>query len=402
MSDELDDELENAGVPHDDTPKLSEGILKELTKLGYSFRMNKTDDSIEVNGQGLSDAMQATIRADWRDLQQKNISVKAVEDVYIAAAAKNAYHPIQDYLRGLQWDGQDHISRLIQHITSADAPVVYDDGTTLPLHAVYLYKWLIGAVQKVFTGKQNAMLIFDGPQNLGKSEFVRWLARSMMRYYHEGPINTADKDNDVRLITAWIWEVSELDATTRKADVAALKDFVTRQIVSVRKAYARNEIKKPAMASLFGTINNSVGFLADDTGSRRYWPTKITAIDWNYRTNINVDQVWAQAYTLWMNGETNLLTPEEVATRETVNERYEVQSTLDDYLDMFFTITGDKDDSLSAGEIIQHLNEKGVRLSGTERAQAMELARVLKRKLAIAEPLHTKRGNRWPGIITKV
>ena len=395
----LHDELDGLGMARDETPKLSDAILKALTDLGYSFRMNKCDDSIEVNDHGLSDALQATIRTDFRDLQLKNISIKAMEDVYIAAAARNAYHPVQDYLRSLEWDGQDHILALIDHLTSDDPPVVYADGTEAPLYAVYLTKWLIGAVQKVFTGKQNAMLIFDGAQNLGKSEFVRWLARSMLRYYHEGPINTADKDNDVRLITAWIWEVSELDATTRKADVSALKDFVSRQLVTVRKAYARNEVKKPAMASLFGTINNSVGFLADDTGSRRYWATKITHIDWAYRTNINVDQVWAQAYHLWMNGETNTLEPAEVAAREQANKRYEVQSTLDDYIDMFFIITGERSDKLSSGEIIQHLADNNIRLSGSERAQAMELARVLKRKLNVTEPIHTENGNRWPGMI---
>lgn len=405
MSDEVDNELENLGVPKEELPSFSESIVNALKTLGYAFRLNSAADTVEVNGKPLSDAMAATIRARFRDLQLKNISMAAMEDAYTAEALTHSYHPVRDYLTRLEWDGKDHLSHLVQYFTSDDEPVCYDDGERVPLHAVYLYRWLIGAVQKAYTGKQNPMLVLDGPQGLGKSQFVRWLCRSIPGYFYEGPINTADKDNDVRAITTFVWEVAELDATTRKADVAALKYFITREQVRVRKAYGRHEVDKPALASFIGTVNNTTGFLADETGSRRFYITRLTHINWRYTTEVNVDQVWAQARALWEQGEPAMLTPEEQRVQRATNARYEAESTLDDYLDMYFSTPAnstqvDSDDLLSAGEIIQHLVENRVNLSGSEKSQAMEIGRVLRSKGC--ERVHTRDGKRWSKIVKKV
>lgn len=394
------DELDNLGVSRDATPSFSEAIINALKTLGYTFRMNSAADIVEVNGKPLSDALAATIRTDFRNLQQKGISMAAMEDAYTAEALKHSYHPVRDYLTSLTWDGKNHIGALARCCTSTDPPVTYEDGDTRPLHGVYLWRWLIGAVQKAYTGRQNPMLVFDGPQGIGKSYLVHWLCRSIPAYFYEGPINTQDKDNDVRAITTFVWEVSELDATTRKADVSALKYFITREQVRVRKAYGRHDVDKPALASFFGTVNNTTGFLADETGSRRFYITRITDIDRRYATQINVDQVWAQAKALWEQGESPYLTADEQRAQTSMNARYEVESTLNDYIDMYFQITNDPAHRLSAGEIIQHLAAQGVKLSGSERAHTTELARVLRGKGL--ERVHTRDGKRWAGIMEKV
>jgi putative DNA primase/helicase len=396
----VNDELDNVGMARDETPSFSEAIMNALKTLGYTFRLNSAADTVEVNGKPLSDALAATIRTDFRNLQQKGISMAAMEDAYTAAALANSYHPVRDYLTSLEWDGKNHIGALAKCCTSTDDPVTYEDGDTRPLHGVYLWRWLIGAVQKAYTGKQNPMLVFDGPQGIGKSQFVRWLCRSIPAYFYEGPINTADKDNDVRAITTFVWEVAELDATTRKADVSALKYFISREHVRVRKAYGRHEVDKPALASFFGTVNNTTGFLADETGSRRFYITRITAIDWRYATQINVDQVWAQARALWEQGESPYLTPDEQRAQVAMNAQYEVESTLNDYIDMYFQITKNDEHHMSAGEIIQFLSDKGVKLSGSERVQMTELARVLRSKGL--DRVHTRDGKRWAGILEKL
>ena len=57
----------------------------------------------------------------------------------------------------------------------------------------------------------------------------------MAEYYHEGAINPEDKDCRIRLMSTWIWTVSELGATTRKNDREALKSFLTLETVRDRK-----------------------------------------------------------------------------------------------------------------------------------------------------------------------
>jgi predicted P-loop ATPase len=395
----LADGLREAGLRilpfPDPTPTVtkSEAIINTLKELGYEFRLNLCDDTIEVNGEPLSDVLEACIRSQLRDQDMKLYGVK---DAYIVEAERNAYHPVRDWLNGLVWDQErDYILELAKLLEDDDPPVVYPDGTTWPLHTVYLYRWLIGAVAKALDGHQNAMLVLDGPQGIGKSQFARWLCSGIPGYFLEGPINIADKDTDIRLMTRFIWEVSELDATTRRADVSALKAFITKQSVTVRKSYGKYDITKPALASLIGTVNNSSGFLADETGSRRFYVTRLTNIDWSY-TAIPIDQVWANAVALYRGGEPHTLQANERAAQQQNNARYEVESTLDDYLYKYFLITGDPEHTLRIGDIVEYLAEKGVRLSGSERAQAMELSRVLTRMGVVKR--HTRAGNVWAGI----
>lgn len=389
----VNEELKKLGVAVTQPETQSESILSVLQQLGYRFRLNMADMSIEVNGGPISDIAAAEIRMVMRDRGVKNMA--AVEDAYMVEARRNSYHPIKDYLNALTWDGNDHISALAAKLQSENEPVRYRDGTTLPLHAVYLYRWLLGAVAKVLDGEQNPMLVWDGPQGLGKSLLARWLC-PVAGAFIEGPINVQDKDSDVRLMSKFIWEVSELDATTRRADVSALKSFITKGHVVVRKAYGRHDVNGAAICSFIGTVNNSTGFLADATGSRRFYICKLTAIDWSYR-KLDVDQVWAQAVALYLGGEKPNLTPEESAVQQSVNDQYQVETPLEDWIEEHFTITHRADDTLSIAEIIKHLDMKGIKLSGSERAQAMEIALVLTRKKLIKR--HTKTGKVWQGIV---
>jgi predicted P-loop ATPase len=41
----------------------------------------------------------------------------------------------------------------------------------------------------------------------------------------------------LRRCNAWVWEISEIGATTRRADVESLKAFVTGTTSKERKAY---------------------------------------------------------------------------------------------------------------------------------------------------------------------
>lgn len=396
----LKEELSKAGVPvlppvAPEQPE-SQIIIERLRALGYEFRLNSCMDMIECNGRGISDILAAEIRMRLRDIGLAK-KLAAAEDAYIAEAKKNAYHPVRDYLDALTWNGADHIALLADCLSSNDPHVVYRDGSSLALHHVYLYRWMIGAVAKVYTGAQNPMMVWDGGQGIGKSTLAKWLC-PLADYFLEGAINVQDKDSDIRLISQWIWEVAELDATTRKADQSALKSFITKEVVTVRKAYGRHDIKKPAMCSLIGTVNNTSGFLADESGSRRFMITKLERIDRSYQ-KIDVSQLWAQAKQLYFANEPWQLRGEEAAAQRRINEHYEVETVLTDWLDKHFTFDPTFDDPYSLADVISAMEMDGFRLSGSERSQAMELSRVLLQKKARRD--HTRDGNRWFGLMRK-
>lgn len=350
------------------TPVLS--LVTALSDLGYTFRLNEAGDVIEVNNKRLDDFDLATIRARMR---AEGFPADAVEDIIKMEAALHRYHPIKTYLMnvGLTYDGGQHISHL----------ACYFEDTTAPfkLFAAWLRKWLIGAVAKAMNGSrsQNAMLVLDGPQGVGKSYFARWLCSPMPDYFLDDAINPADKDSTIRLAMYWIWEVGELGATMRKADVEALKAFISRQVVTVRKPYAKIDMVKPSLASLIGTVNNSAGILADQTGNRRFLVATINSIDWTYTQNVDPNQVWAEAFTAYSQGETWYLSGGERQQSEENNSTYRVPNPIEGYLTKYFNIDAAcTTEWTSTSEIVARLFDMGYKGQST-RSVAMEVAATL-------------------------
>jgi hypothetical protein len=354
----------------------SQQIRDDLQSLGYTFRYNTVTLTIEVNGEPISDAIEATIRMRMRDEGYKNVS--AVADVYTSLAHQQSYNPIRDYLDSLTWNSEPHISRFASHFTCLDPPITYANGQTSNLFYTYLYRWMVGAVAKVYQHAQNMMLVLVGPQNAGKSTVAKWLCSPLPGYFVAQPIQTDDKDSVLRLAKNFIWEVDELDGTIRKSDVAALKGFITRDEVVARPAYARRDIHAPALASMIGTVNKGSGFLADATGNRRFYVAEVSAINWNY-TKLDVNQMWAQAVHDYKEGVANdrkpwLLQPSERAAQTETNKGHEVRTLLDDWIDMDFYLDGGPDVGMTAAQIVDHLRAREHFLTGHGRAQAMEVA----------------------------
>lgn len=338
--------------------------MTALHSLGYQFRMNDVSDGVEVNGCPITDTVAAEIRTRMRDLGFDFINV--MEDAYLTEAHHQRYHPVKDYLRGLQWDGQPHIETLASYVV--DRYQVFD---------LWLRKWLIGAVAKVLAGKQNPVLVLDGGQGLGKSLLAQWLGSGLPAYFTESSINLDDKDTYIRLMTKWVWEAAEFGQTMRKYDREALKNFITLGHVTVRKPYGHFDLTKPAMASMIGTVNNEVGILDDPTGSRRYLVTHIDKIDWNY-TQLDVNQVWAEAHAAFLAGEQFSLTPAEAQRAAEINEQYEVEDPVEGLLLKFFKV--DSHNPLlwtPSQEILSTLETGG--LKGTTQANSKALAITMKR-----------------------
>lgn len=319
--------------------------IQLLEKLGYKFKYNLCTNDVEVNGSPISDGLAEVISMQARDagVWEKNV----LESAYKAFAWQNRYHPIKDYLNSLKYEGGDPISELSNYF-------VDEHG----IFAIWLRKWLIGAVARAMSGAQNRVLVLDGAQGIGKSEFVKWLASPMPEYYFEGAINPEDKDCRLRRMAVWIWEVNEFGSTTRRADREALKAFLSTHIIRERKAYGKFDIQGNALASFVGTVNDEGGVLSDPTGSRRFMTTHIQSIDWRgYTRNIDVDQVWAQAYDLYISGENWELEGDDRQSAEDINAQYRtldiVEETIRKYFEVDLDQTGWRMSSLEIMEVLK-------------------------------------------------
>jgi predicted P-loop ATPase len=341
---------------------LSTQIKEDYADLGYVFALNECSQEIFVTDVVLDESMAASIRVAMRDLGYKNVS--AFEDVYIAEAGKHRFHPIKRYFESLQWDGQNHILALSKYLRDNHEWIPGPHDTARPVSHVWLLRWLIGAVAKVMKpGSQNAMLVLAGAQDAGKSTFALWLCSPLPDLHEESSIDPENKEHIRKLASKFIWEVSELGATTRKADVESLKAFITQMDVTYRVPYSKHAVTVPATASFIGTINpTSEGFLNDETGSRRFLILDLVELDWGYAQNIDINQVWAQALHLYKSGEPWRLTPAEIEIRKEINKVHEIVDSMEDFFKTYYIIDPTKSDEpnwqIDPTNIIEHLRFK--------------------------------------------
>ena len=208
------------------------------------------------------------------------------------------FNPLRDYILGLpDWDGVERVdSLLVDYLGAEDVPYV----------RAVTRKTLVGAVKRVLEPgcKFDTVLVLDGAPGIGKSTLLRklggeWFSDSLSL------ADTRDKTAAEKLQGVWIMEIGEMQGT-RKADTDILKGFLSTQVDEYRRAYGRVVERHPRTAIICGTTNSTTGFLRDVTGNRRFWPVVVwgseTLSVWDMTEEVR-DQIWAEAYALYLDGE---------------------------------------------------------------------------------------------------
>ena len=338
-----------------------------FSSLRLKFRLNEINDSIECNGVRMTDIEALTIESKMFDLGFG--SAPGIKRNYTRLAGENAYHPILEWLDSLVWNGQDAFGDLMSYITFEYQAISVQ----------FFRRFMLGCVGKIRNQDQNFMLTLDGVQGIGKSSLSAYLIPYEMRHYFvEGGLYPDHKDTKLRVISNFLWEVGELQGTTKKADLEALKNIITQGRMNVRKPYGHHDIDKPITCNFIGTVNESgAGFLNDITGNRRFAITKIIAIDWDY-INIDISQVWAQINAAYLLGERGKLTRQEQTEQNIINDEYATLSHVEQYLFACFEIDliAYQDDWTPVQKILQVLEDNGLSKSH-QRMNQMELASIL-------------------------
>lgn len=96
-------------------------------------------------------------------------SEKKIQKALSIIADSNKYHPIRDYLNGLEWDGTERIRYALPRFLGAEE-------SEYTYQALRLF--MLGAISRVFKPgcKFEVMLCLVGGQGAGKSTFFRLLA----------------------------------------------------------------------------------------------------------------------------------------------------------------------------------------------------------------------------------
>lgn len=249
-------------------------------------------------------------------------------DAVAACASDQAYHPVREYLSGLQWDGTPRLDRLfIDYLGAQDSDYI----------RAVTRKAFTAAVARIMKPgcKYDTMLVLVGTQGRHKSTI---LAKMGGDWFSDSLRTFGDKDAMETIQGTWINEVAEMQAMA-KAEVDAVKMFLSKANDYYRAAYGRYTTDRPRQCVFFGTTN-SRECLVDQTGNRRFWVVEIDQIP--RKKNVfqeldgERDQLWAEAAAYWRLGEALHLPPElEDAARKVQEEhraRHPWEGLIEEYL----------------------------------------------------------------------
>jgi predicted P-loop ATPase len=210
------------------------------------------------------------------------VTAQAIELV----ARDRSYHPVQEYLLGLQ---HDRLFRL-------DTMLSTYFGTEQSEYTKLVGRnMMIGAVARIFEPgcKVDTVLTVEGPQGLKKSTSIKTL---FYPWFSDDLEEFGSKDASMQCAGVWCIEVGELDAMS-KTEVSKIKAFISRTDDRFRPPYGRRVIERPRGCIFIGTTNES-GYLKDATGARRFLPVKATKIDIEGLQR-DRDMLWAEARELY-------------------------------------------------------------------------------------------------------
>jgi putative DNA primase/helicase len=268
--------------------------------LGWGLRYNQMTRQGELTAPNLraatDDLSNTTLALFGDEMARLGIARDGLKPLVDAAAALNPYHPVLEWINARPWDGIGRLGVFHESLSLRDA-------AQAPLRAKLLDAFFVGVVAGLLKPDGVAMqlmLVLAGPQGCGKTRWVQALIPLHGAVRTGLHLDPTDKDSVFRATAATITELGELDTTLNKAAVSALKAFITALHDVMRRPYAPNESTYPRRTGFIGTVNGT-GFLADDTGTRRFGVLNVVGC--TLPEPDFMQQVWAEYLTLYEAGQ---------------------------------------------------------------------------------------------------
>ena len=188
-----------------------------------------------IDGSPLKDADLARFRVEMEKRWGFAPGKETMADAIVLAGDERSFHPVQDYLTGLAWDGEARIARVASEVLGISSPDAMTDRV--------VRAWFVSAVARALRPgcKVDTGLILVGSQGAKKSGFFKTLFGP--EWFGDSPIPIGDKDAAILLQRVWGYEAAEMEDLSRKT-AEAVKQFMSTAADIYRSPYERSATAK--------------------------------------------------------------------------------------------------------------------------------------------------------------
>ena len=198
-------------------------------------------------------------------------SLKLVQAALVQHCRQTLRDPLQEWLDALPpWDGVERLTHWLKnHAGAPDGDYTTDISRLLPVS-------MVARARNPGCQYRN-VIIFEGPEDIGKSKLVKALAGSWYRELSQG---MDGKEAHMILHGVWLAEFAELASLGKTAD-ARLKSFITMETDDYIPKFANGPVSRRRRTIFVGTKNpeGDGGYLGGQTGNTRFLPLPVTIIN---------------------------------------------------------------------------------------------------------------------------
>ena len=222
---------------------------------------------------------------EWRDdddtrltvYMQQAIGLTGIAESQVASAARyvarqRVRHCVREHVQSFTWDGVERIAHAFEDfwgvVAAPNQPSEYIRAVSFNFFVALIARIMRPGCQL------DTMVIFEGPQGIGKSRALRVIGGD---WYSLAAESVTSKDFFQVLSGCWLEEIGEMDSFSR-AERERTKLVISTPVDRYRPSYARHAKDFPRQCVFAGTTNHD-DYGNDDTGLRRFLPVRCTEID---------------------------------------------------------------------------------------------------------------------------
>lgn len=229
-----------------------------------------------------------------------------IKDLIAAGDILESHNPIMEYLEEMagKWKGVSHIDILCEHLVARNFEDRDEEDFYQKRSNRIFKKWLVACVANYYGTKANDTILglMSLSGGIGKTTFFQNLIPERLSEYYFETKKETKTDRfafDSIFTTRMLNQFEELNGIKR-SNINEFKQILSAKTIEVKTSFGVEKRQRIANAAFTSNqVREMGGFMYELMNDRRFAIIELETIEKDYMAKIDIDQVWAEAVTLY-------------------------------------------------------------------------------------------------------